>query len=176
MAAEAGGGGSSSESGTPGGGTPANVEEVAISNLGTYLAAKPANDAGSAYKIKITGLTAANYTLIRAALRANDTKYVDLSATVLPGEITIMQQCFMNCISLVQAPVIPNGVTNMISCFYSCTSLKTVQINTTVCTLWKDCFFNCTSITSITVPDATVQTTIAGAIGNSAVSSKITIK
>lgn len=192
VAAEAGGGGgSSSESGSS-----ANYEEVAISNLSTYLAAKPANDAGSAYKIKITGLTTANYNDISKALTANSSKFIDLSATTLPGGITDMSSCFENCTSLVQAPAIPNSVTvmahcfgsctslkqasvpnsvtNMFYCFYDCTSLNAVQINTTKCTSWDSCFYNCPSITSITVPDATVQTAIAGAIGNSAVSSKIT--
>ncbi len=193
-----GGGGSADPAGSESG-TPAPAEEVAISNLSTYLAAKPANDAGSAYKIKITGLTTTNCNDIPKALTANSSKFVDLSATTLPGGITNMINYFYGCKALVQAPAIPNGVTFMFACFYGCkalvqapvipssvtsmdtcfegcTSLKTVQINTTVCTIWDNCFYNCTSITSVTVPSQTVKDAITKTTGNGAVEGKITIK
>ncbi|MCQ2595796.1 MAG: leucine-rich repeat domain-containing protein [Treponemataceae bacterium] len=147
LAAEvAGGGGGSYPSGNDKGaqvknpGSPVNDEEVDISQLSAYLAAKPTNTKESAYSIKITGLTTSNYNDIKSALTANPTKYVDLSATALPNGITVMKECFMGCNSLVQSPAIPNSVTNMSFCFSGCSFTQAPVIPNSV-TNMEWCFF-----------------------------------
>ena len=132
--------------------TPAvNPDEVDISNLRAYLAGKPANTVTTAYPIKVTGLTTTNWTSIITALRANRTKYVNLSSTVLPEGITDMESGFRDCTSLTTAPAIPSGVTNMYNCFDGCTSLTTAPAIPSSVTNMGYCFSRCTSLTTAPV-------------------------
>ena len=79
-----------------------NSNEIDISQLSAYLASKPVNAVSNAYPIKVSGITTSNYTDIPTALKANPTKYADLSLTTLPDGITNMQEYFKDCKTLVQ--------------------------------------------------------------------------
>ena len=153
--------------------TVSAYEEVAASDLDGYLKSKDENDAATAYAIKITGLDASNSTQLKEILKANPTKYVDLSSTQLPDGINLrygfsscttltkspvlptgttdLANCFFGCSSLVEAPTIPNTVTSMNTCFMNCTSLTTVPNISTSVTDMSFCFSGCTSLTQ--VPD-----------------------
>ncbi len=132
---------------------------LSVSDLSTYLASLPTGDATTPNVLPaIAGLTTSNWTSIKTALRANSTKYVDLSATTLPDGITSMYNGFRDCTNLVVAPAIPDGVTNMWECFKGCTSLVTApEIPNTVTNMYN-CFYFCTSLVSAPeIPDGVIS-------------------
>lgn len=108
------------------------VVTVAYSDLSDWLFDQPQNTPDTPYELNITGLTAVNlgssesdYTLGHKLNSIyNRNRFVDLSATILPNDVTDMNSTFRNCINLVIPPVIPNSVTSMNSCFYNCTNMK----------------------------------------------------
>ena len=129
---------------------------VSVSSLSTYLENLPAGDATTPNVLPaIAGLTTSNWTDIKTALRANSTKYVDLSATTLPDGITSMSEGFRDCTNLVAAPVIPDSATNMYCCFMGCTSLATAPVIPDGVTSIRSCFDHCTSLTAAPeIPDS----------------------
>ena len=123
-----------------------------INGLGDYLEGLPTGSKESPNVIPpIVGLSTGNWNNIKILLQANDTKFVDLSATTLPDGITIMYESFKECTSLVAAPVIPESVTDMRRCFYGCTSLTTAPVIPNSVTKMGECFMNCASLTSAPV-------------------------
>ncbi|MBR1912606.1 MAG: InlB B-repeat-containing protein, partial [Treponema sp.] len=95
-----------------------------ISGLSSYLASLPEGSKEAPNVLPaISGLTKDNWKQISSALKANETKFVDLSATTLPSDITDMMYGFQLCKTLVVAPAIPAGVTILERCFYGCENL-----------------------------------------------------
>ena len=128
-----------------------------ISELSSYLASLPNGSMSNPNVLPaITGLTTSNWTDIKAALTANSTKFVDLSATTLPEGITDMRQGFEDCSNMVKSPSIPNGVTSLQYCFSGCTSLTTAPVIPTGVTNMCACFDTCTSLTTAPVIPDTV--------------------
>ncbi len=101
-----------------------SCHEVSINNLSDYLENLPANDSASPYSLKVTGLTASNYTSLNSTIIEKG-KYVDLYETTLPVPSNKnLSFCFQNNTYLVIAPkAIPVGVTQMAGCFNGCTNL-----------------------------------------------------
>ena len=135
---------------------------VAFSDLNTWLQAQPVNTASTPYELNITGLTVSDIRnsstsgTLGNVLRANKTKYVDLSSTSIPNGVTSLYRCFYSCTSLTEAPVIPNGVTNMDACFHSCTSLTEAPVIPNGVTNMSYCFQGCTSLTETPVIPSSV--------------------
>ncbi|MBO4438372.1 MAG: hypothetical protein J5798_03400 [Spirochaetaceae bacterium] len=93
-----------------------SVIDVTIANLPGYLTTLSGTSAANPCKLNITGLTASNIGQLRTALKAinNATdKYVDLSHTTLPSDLTNMDSCFQWCNRITALPAIPAGVTSM---------------------------------------------------------------
>ena len=178
-----GGGGASVAVTTPGqtASTPvATYAEVKASDLDAYLKSQDPNNAATAYSIKVTDLDTSNSTQLKDILKANPTKYVDLSATqlpdgitdfrngfsscttltkapALPSGVTNLTNCFSGCTSLVEAPTIPTGVTNLTACFSQCSSLVEAPTIPNTVNSMNSCFLNCTSLT--TVPNISTSAT-----------------
>jgi len=101
-----------------------------FSNLNTLLQGLPANMVDTPYSINITGLTTSNIGefddsgTLGYILHNNRTKYVDLSETELPGNLTSLSWTFANCSGIVIPPEIPSTVTNMERAFFQCYALK----------------------------------------------------
>ena len=135
---------------------------VSKANLNTWLAGLPANTTDTPYKINITGLTESDIQqqengqlkqgTLRAILRDNSTKYVDLSSTTLPA-IESIKAALASCSSLIRAPAIPSGVKDMSDCFASCSNLQSpVVIPNGVENMWST-FENCKKLTQApTIP------------------------
>ena len=120
---------------------------VDISNLSTLLSEQPVNTASTPYSIKILGLTTSNYTGIKTALTANNTKCVDLRYTELPS-VTSLQGTFEWCETLIYSPQLPSSLEEMRRTFANCTALKVAPaIPSTVYDMW-DAFYNCSTITT----------------------------
>ena len=105
--------------------------EVSINNLNSWLASQQVNTPNTAYEIIITDLSISDFSEpidnpIRNALRANSSKYVDLTNTILPSGITSLSYAFSYCETLIMPPVIPNGVEYLNNTFADCTNLKNV--------------------------------------------------
>ena len=102
---------------------------VAFSGLNSLLSGLAANTAETPYKIKITGLTTSNIGefddsgTLGNILYNNKTKYVDLSETELPSNLTSLSWTFANCSGIVIPPEIPSTVTNMERAFFQCYAL-----------------------------------------------------
>lgn len=128
------------------------VVTVAFSDLDTWLSNQPANTIDTPYELNITGLTvndigySTSSGTIGYILNQNNTKFVDLSETILPDGVTTLYNCFNDCSSLTQAPIIPNTVTNLNSCFVRCTSLTSAPAIPTSVTSMQATFSGCTSL------------------------------
>ena len=132
------------------------VVTVAFEDLDTWLQNQPANTVDTPYELNITGLTIENLLsssdtgTLGNVLKNNNSKYVDLSNTSLPSNITYpngLSGTFMYCKSLVYAPVIPNTVNSLRNTFYQCSSLKTAP-NIPIGVYNMDgTFYKCTSLT-----------------------------
>ena len=126
---------------------------VYFSNLNSWLENQPANTIDTPYTITVTGLTSSNIGssstngTLGYVLGRNNTKYVDLSETVLPGT-TSMVETFKNCSSLTAAPAIPDSVTNMSKTFENCQSLTTVPAIPDSVTNMTETFEGCTALTN----------------------------
>ena len=124
--------------------------QVSIDQLSTWLANKSANTVTSAYEIEITGLTENNVdTKIGKALRENNTKYVNLSATTIPEGITLMDRTFINCSSLVYPPVLPSTLEVMQDTFSDCSSLKQTPLIPESVIDMHLAFTRCTSLENV---------------------------
>ena len=129
------------------------VVTVAFSELDAWLQAQPENTADTPYELNITGLTVSDVgdSYIRETLgyilRQNRLKYVDLSATELPSGLTILSDCFFECITLIKSPVIPDSVTDMNNCFTRCTLLTEAPVIPDSVTNISGCFYECTALT-----------------------------
>ncbi|MBQ2315155.1 MAG: leucine-rich repeat protein [Treponema sp.] len=136
-------------------------ESLPIANLADYLKNLPANTPDTAYVIpQITGLTKDNWTQIKDALTASTSagRYVDLSATTLPSDITTLYQGFYNCTTLVKSPQLPASMTggSMENCFYGCTNLTTAPAVPAGITTMKNSFFDCRKLadfSALTIPN-----------------------
>ncbi len=148
-----------------------------ISGLSGYLAGLPAGSKEEPNVLPpITGLTASNWTQIKAALTANSTKFVDLSATALPEGITSMNRGFENCSKVVAAPAIPDTVTSMYYCFSDCSSLTTAPAIPSGVTDMSYCFKNCSSLTGEIVINAEITDTSKWSDAFTNVPSSVTVK
>ncbi len=131
-----------------------------ISGLSGYLASLPTGSKESPNVLPaITGLTTSNWTQIKTALRANSSKFVDLSATTLPEGITSMSQGFYECSNLVAAPIIPAGVTDMYQCFLLCSSLTATPAIPDGVTNMSGCFAGSSLTTAPAIPDSVTNMT-----------------
>ena len=105
------------------------VPAVVFSELDTYLKSLAENTASTPYKIKVTGLTktdcgnAATTGTLGNVIYSNNKKYVDLSYTELPNDLTDLTNAFAYCGSLIVAPPIPNGVQSLNYAYTYCESL-----------------------------------------------------
>lgn len=122
---------------------------VAFSGLNSLLSGLAANTAETPYKIKITGLTTSNIGefddsgTLGNILYNNKTKYVDLSETELPSNLTSLSWTFANCSGIVIPPEIPNSVTNMERTFFQCYALKKAPNLPSGVTNLKTTFYSC---------------------------------
>lgn len=133
-----------------------SIHIIPFRQLNDTLAMLQANTADTAYNIKVTDLTANNLGnssisgTLGYVLKANNTKYVDLSETVLPNDITDLSDCFNGCVSLVVSPILPNNTTLMARTYKGCTALISMPtIPSSVLTI-DECFCNCSSLTQVT--------------------------
>lgn len=69
-----------------------------------------------------------------------------VNAPAIPNSVTEMGNCFFSCTSLVNAPTIPSSVTSMNNCFNGCTSLTTAPVIPSSVTNVSYCFVGCTSL------------------------------
>ncbi|MBQ3687415.1 MAG: leucine-rich repeat domain-containing protein, partial [Treponema sp.] len=102
--------------------------EITLANLKSYLQNLPTNDADHPYVLPaITGLTTLDdVKSIKSKLVSN--RYVDLSLTQLPDDLTSLSTAFRECTTIVYPPSIPSSVTSMYYCFEGCTNLKTAPV------------------------------------------------
>ena len=146
---------------------------LTLSDLNTFLQGLPANTASTPYKINVTGLIATDCDSSTTSgtlgyiLNQNSTKFVDLSETELPSNLTSLNSTFYNCVSLIKAPEIPNNVTSLYQEFYGCTNLTDVSnlIIPATCTDIIGMFSNCTSLTETPeIPEGVIyiQSTFSG--------------
>lgn len=78
-----------------------------------------------------------------------------ITAPTIPDSVTNMRYCFMGCTSLTSAPVIPNGVTDIEGCFQVCELLTSAPVIPSSVTEMNLCFRGCTSLTSAPIiPDS----------------------
>ncbi len=112
---------------------PFNVDDVVkvnttvpFSELNTWLLYAPANTERTAYQLNITNLLSNNIVdssvsgSLGKVLQSNNTKYVDLSKTVLPEGLTNLDKVFYSVLSLVKSPNIPSGVISLEETFRNC--------------------------------------------------------
>lgn len=128
------------------------VVTVAFSDLNTWLQNQPANTVDTPYELKVTDLNTSDIGkssvtgTLGYILRQNNTKYVDLSETLIPNDVTTMDAVFQSCKGLVNAPAIPNGVTSMRDSFNGCTSLVNAPAIPNSVTTMGYAFHGCTSL------------------------------
>ena len=127
--------------------------QIAFSDLNAWLTAQAENTPQTAYEIEVTGLAdsdiAPSYTegSLGYVIKANPTKYVDLSETEIPDTIDSMADCFYGCGNLIKSPAIPSGVETLANCFYEWSSLiQAPSIPHNVRDMYY-CFYRCTSLT-----------------------------
>ena len=129
------------------------IYTVAFSELDALLQSLDENNSSNPYKIKVTGLTAAdcgdseNSGTLGYVLKQNEYKYVDLTKTELPDDLTSMEKIFYECESLVKSPEIPYGVTNLSQTFDQCWNLNQLPsvIPNSVTTLYRT-FAGCSGV------------------------------
>ena len=166
--------------------------QVAIEDLSDWLLVQPDNTASTPYEIEITGLQVSDFDIpnqnpIRTALLANNSKYVDLSATQLPNGVTSIGDenvggAFSLCSTLCVPPIIPNNVWNMSRAFQESGITVAPNIPENVTSLertFKGCFslisvpnipasvtdlsytfYDCSSLEEITLFQADVKTIV----------------
>ena len=136
-------------------------EGLPLANVANYLKNLPAiTTSDPPYVVPaITGLTKDNWTQIKDALKASTSanRYVDLSATTLPSDITTLYQGFKYCTTLVKSPQLPASMTggSMKECFEGCRNLTTAPAVPDGITEMNSCFSNCenlTDISALTIP------------------------
>ena len=161
------------------------VVTVAFEDLDTWLQAQPDNTKDTPYELNVTGLIASDIvgssltpSRLGRCFTNNRTKYVDLSYTTLPDDITDMHDAFFGCssligvpaipfgvtnlgecfvgVSFVNAPTIPNGVTNINLAFYGCRFLVNAPVipNTVTSLYWT--FRSCTSLINAPITPSNV--------------------
>ena len=84
-----------------------------------FLVNLPDTDADHPCVLNITGINSSNIVTLGDKLRdlRGTSKYIDLSKTTLPDNITNMHSVFQWCSTLTAAPNIPANVTDMSNCF-----------------------------------------------------------
>ena len=132
-----------------------------LAELDALLKSLSINSTSTPYIIEVTDLTTANCGdssstgTLGYILKQNSTKYVDLSATSLPSNLTTTYRTFWGCTSLVTSPTIPSTVTNMRQTFSGCTSLTTAPVIPNSVTNMESTFEGCTSLTTApTLPNS----------------------
>ena len=126
--------------------------EVSFYNLDVWLQSQSVNTKNTPYEIKITDLTtsgSSSILYVAQILKANSTKYVDLSATTPPNGGNSWYGCFKNCTTLVKAPVIPNNVVDLEDCFYGCSNLIESPVLPANINNAPGTFDGCTSLTTV---------------------------
>jgi len=125
-----------------------------IADMATWLSAKDANTAATAYNVKLNVSSLGSYPNSAGnALNANSTKYVrlDLSGSTITN---IGNSAFSGCTSLITL-TIPDSVNSIgSSAFSGCTSLTFLTIPDSVYSIGNRAFSGCTSLTSVTIPDS----------------------
>ena len=144
--------------------------EISIYNLANDLMALSPNTTSTPYKIKITGLTITGTTgifYIREKLRANSTKYVDLSATPFPNDGVTRDNlslygAFKDCSTLIKSPsIVPEvdyiKVKDLEDCYSGCTNLIESPVIPNTVTNISGAFENCSSLQTIEVPNSVMS-------------------
>ena len=128
-----------------------------IDGLDDFLQLLESNTPESAYQIVVINLTAAdlessdNTGTLGYILKQNLTKYIDLSKTILPNNLTNLEETFKNCSNIIIPPTISDSVTNMTGTFRNCTSLTDLygfEIPDSV-TNMSYTFVGCTSLSNV---------------------------
>jgi hypothetical protein len=126
-----------------------------IAELGTWLAAQPANTAAAPYAVTLKVDSLGGYSdtagSLGYVLRANGSKYLrlDLSGSNLTR---IEESAFDLCANLT-AITIPDGVTRIgYGAFFNCSSLAAVTIPDSVTSIGGYAFSHCTNLASVTIP------------------------
>lgn len=99
------------------------------------------------------------YGLSATARSKTKTSYSTLESTFYIGlqeyNLVSLENCFLNCRILKQAPSIPMGVTNIKSCFSTCIMLKQTPVIPSTVTDMSYCFNHCESLTQApTIPSS----------------------
>lgn len=133
------------------------IPTIAFSELDTYLKSLGENTASTPYKIKVTGLTtadcanAATSGTLGNVIYSNDKKYVDLSYTELPDNLTSLTSTFAFCMNLVAAPPIPNNVTSLNNTYMYCDSLVNAPTIPNSAENLNSTFEHCSSLISVII-------------------------
>lgn len=155
--------------------------EISKTKLSNELGAFTANTANTPFNILVDDLDSSDFPSsgsstanpLKTALTSNLTKYVDLTTTSIPYDVTSLKEGFYGCSNLIAIPMfdLPSEITDMTECFKGCTSLKYASgLPDSVTTLekafegcvsleaypsipssvtnLKECFKGCTSLTS----------------------------
>jgi len=130
---------------------------VSIANMGTWLAAQPANTTTTLYAVKLNVSDLGGYSYENASagktLKDNSAKYVnlDLSGSTITS---IGQQAFQGC-STLTGITMPNTLTNIEgNAFQTCISLTSVTIPASVTSIENQAFTVCPNLTSVTFQGA----------------------
>jgi hypothetical protein len=115
------------------------------------LLSLPENTKGNSYFVKIKITNASQFAALRAALLANQSKYIylDLSGSTITA---IPKDAFNGCLGLT-GEILPDGVTGIgDSAFFSCFNLTSIDIPDGVTTIGDSAFAFCNSLESIDIP------------------------
>lgn len=139
--------------------SPPNDTEIPLSSLSNELSALTGNTNLTPFEIIITGVTSSNYNSIKTALTSNNTKYVDLSSTIIPS-VTDLDNTFENCVSLVKSPLIPPTVVSLDSTYKGCSNLLEAPIIPDSITDMPNAFEGCSSLVAFgNIPEDVVDLT-----------------
>lgn len=131
------------------------VYKASLSDLNALLQSLDTNTASTPYKLNVIGLTASDCSSSETSgtlgyiLKNNSTKYLDLSYTTLPNDLTNMSYAFYRCSSIVIPPTIPSNVTDITHIFRDCVSLTISPSLPTNITDMSYVFSGCSSLTDL---------------------------
>lgn len=148
------------------------AEEVAFSELDTWLQSQPINTPSTPYILKITGLTSSdvgssdNPSTLGGVLKENSQKYVDLSETQLPnGEYQELAGTFYECETLIKPPLLPSGVSYLSYTFRNCSNMINAPIIPDSVITMDDTFYGCESMVNAPAIPSGVTTMYSAFLG-----------